>query len=46
MRPDFVALEKAARRERAEAVHRLLIKPLIGLFRHAPRLRRLVASAT
>jgi hypothetical protein len=33
VRPDFVALEKAARRERAEAVHRLLVKPLIDLFR-------------
>jgi hypothetical protein len=34
---DFQAIERRARRERAEAVHRLLVLPLLGLFRRAPR---------
>jgi hypothetical protein len=35
---DFQAIERRARRERAEAVNRLLVLPLLGLFRRrAPR---------
>jgi hypothetical protein len=34
---DFQAIERRARRERAEAVNRLLVRPLLGLFRRAPR---------
>ncbi len=39
---DFQAIERRARRERAEAVHRLLVRPLLGLFRRAPRSRAVV----
>jgi hypothetical protein len=34
---DFAAVEKRARRERSEAVHRLLVQPLLNLFAHAAR---------
>jgi len=37
MRYDFTyiqALQSAARRERAEAVHRLIIAPIVALFAH------------
>ena len=34
---DLEALAEQARRERAEAVHRGLVQPLLNLFRHAPR---------
>ena len=43
MRIDYATLEKlqlAARRERAQAVYRLLIKPLIALFAVRPARRR------
>ena len=43
MRIDYATLEKlqlAARRERAQAVYRLLIKPLAALFRAAPARHR------
>ena len=38
MRYDFTyiqALQSAARRERAEAVHRLIIAPIVALFAHS-----------
>lgn len=34
---DLEALAEQARRERAEAVHRLIVQPLLDLFHHAPR---------
>ena len=34
---DLEALAEQARRERTEAMHRLLVLPLLNLFRHAPR---------
>jgi hypothetical protein len=37
---DLEALAEQARRERAEAVHRLLVQPVLNLFRHAPRTDR------
>lgn len=44
---DFEALEKRARRERAEAVSRLLIQPVLRLFRHpAPPAKALAAVLT
>ena len=37
---DLEAIAEQARRERAEAVHRLLVLPIVNLFRHAPRPHR------
>ncbi len=37
---DFDALREQANRERAEAIYRLLLRPLAGFFRHAPRSHR------
>lgn len=37
---DLEALAEQARRERSEAVYRLLILPIVNLFRHAPRPHR------
>jgi hypothetical protein len=37
---DLEAIAEQARRERAEAVYRLLILPIINFFRHAPRPHR------
>ena len=37
---DLEALAEQARRERAEAVYRLLLQPVLNLFRHAPRTDR------
>jgi hypothetical protein len=34
--PDFVVLHARARRERAEAVYRLLITPVVRLFHRQP----------
>lgn len=37
---DFDALREQARRERAEAMHRLLVQALINVFRNAARPHR------
>jgi hypothetical protein len=37
---DLDALAEQARRERVEAVHRLIVQPLLNLFRHAARPHR------
>ena len=34
------ALQAAARRERAQAIHRLLLAPILALFTQRPPLRR------
>lgn len=41
---DFEVLEKRARRERAEAVYRLLIQPLMAFLRHPLPTARAVAA--
>ena len=37
---DFGALKERANRERAEALYRLVLRPIADFFRHAPRSRR------
>ena len=46
VRPDYIALEQAARRERSRAVYRLVIQPVVNLFRGrtGTRGRRLVTA--